>query len=208
MKVFLNYWKLLIALILLGFAAHLYFNVYQAEKAAYESEVKMQQTMIAALQSAIAENVRYIDIQDKLPEANAAVDASRLELYEHFPLTMKEEDQIMYVLYLETLFGTEIHFSFSRAQPITGLRDGSALMGLILRVNYETTYHGFQDMVSYLSTDSRITSVRASSIEYDSKTDTARGELELLLYLMNSNLLDYMPPAIAQPEIGKDNLFE
>jgi len=208
MKLLSKYWKFLLALVLIGLAVHIYFNVYETEKAAHEADMKMQQNMITALQSAIAENARYVDVQDKLEDANAAVDESRLALYEHFPLEMKEEDQIMYVLYLETLFGTEIHFTFSEAQPITGLRDGSALMGLILTVNYETTYQGFQDMVSYLSTDSRITSVRAATIEYDAKTDTAKGQVELLLYLMNSDLLEYLPPAVAEPETGKDNVFD
>lgn len=208
MKLLARYWKLLVALVLVGLAVHVYFNLYKTEKLAYELQTAQLRTMISAVESSIAENARYVDVQDKLEEANAAVDASRLALYEHFPLEMKEEDQIMYVLYLETLFGTEIHFTFSDALPITGLRDGSTLMGLILTVNYETTYQGFQDMVSYLSTDSRITSVRAASIEYDAKTDTAKGQVELLLYLMDSELLEYLPPAVAEPETGKDNVFD
>ena len=208
MKVLGKYWKLLLALILIGLAAHVYFNMYEAELEAYEKETKQLNTYITGLQSTIAENSRYADVQDKLEEANAAIDASRLALYEHFPVEMKEEDQIMYVLYLETLFGTEIHFSFSQAQPLTALRDGSTLMGLVLTVNYETTYQGFQDMVKYLSADSRITSVHSASIEYDAKKDIAKGDLTLILYLIDSDLLEYLPPDVAQPETGKDNVFE
>lgn len=208
MRVLGKYWKLLLALILLCLAAYMYFGVYQTERTVYEVATQQMNTYITALQANIAKNSRYADVQDKLEEATAAVDASRLALYQHFPREMKEEDQIMYVLYLETLFGTEIHFSFSQAQPIMTLRDGSTLMGLVLTVNYETTYQGFQDMVAYLSADSRITSVYAASIEYDAKKDVAQGELTLVLYLIDSELLEYLPPDVAEPETGKDNVFD
>lgn len=208
MRVLGKYWKLLLALILLCLAAYMYFGVYQTERVVYEVATQQMNTYITALQANIEKNSRYADVQDKLEEATAAVDASRLALYQHFPREMKEEDQIMYVLYLETLFGTEIHFSFSQAQPIMTLRDGSTLMGLVLTVNYETTYQGFQDMVAYLSADSRITSVYAASIEYDAKKDVAQGELTLVLYLIDSELLEYLPPDVAEPETGKDNVFD
>lgn len=208
MRVLGKYWKLLLALILLCLAAYMYFGVYQTERTVYEVATQQMNTYITALQANIEKNSRYVDVQDKLEEATAAVDASRLALYQHFPREMKEEDQIMYVLYLETLFGTEIHFSFSQAQPLMTLRDGSTLMGLVLTVNYETTYQGFQDMVAYLSADSRITSVYAASIEYDAKKDVAQGELTLVLYLIDSELLEYLPPDVAEPETGKDNVFD
>lgn len=208
MKALGKYWKLILALILVVAAAFLYFNKYKTEEAAYEAEYSRLETMIAAIESTIQENMRYVDVQDKLEEANAAVLASRQELYEHFPVEMKEEDQIMYVLYLETLFGTEINFTFNSPQPITALRDGSTLMGLVLVVNYETTYQGFQDMVNYLSTDSRITSVQAASIQYDAEKDIAVGQLQLVLYLIDSELLEYLPPDVAAPETGKDNIYD
>jgi hypothetical protein len=178
------------------------------EKAAYELKTTQLQSHITAMEASIKNNMRYAAVQDKLEEANAAVDASRLELYQHFPVEMKEEDQIMYVLYLEKLFGTEIQFSFSTPQPITALRDGSTLMGLSLTVNYETTYDGFQDMITYLSTDSRVTSVQFASIQYDKEQDKAIGTVTLLLYLVDSELLEYLPPEVAEPETGKDNIYE
>ena len=63
-------------------------------------------------------------------------------------------------------------------------------------------------MVAYLSADSRITSVYAASIEYDAKKDVAQGELTLVLYLIDSELLEYLPPDVAEPETGKDNVFD
>ena len=160
------------------------------------------------MEASIKDNMRYAAVQDKLEDANAAVDASRLELYQHFPVEMKEEDQIMYVLYLEKIFGTEIHFSFSSPHPLTALRDGSILMGLTLTVNYETTYDGFQDMITYLSTDSRVASVQVASINYNAQKDEATGTITLLLYLIDSDLMEYLPPEVFEPETGKENIYD
>ena len=208
MKILGKYWKVLLALILVGAAAWMYFNVYETEKVAYENKTKQIKSMITALEGRIQENMKYADVQDKLEPATAQIMASRLDLYEHFPVEMKEEDQIMYVLYLETIFGTEIHFNFSRSQPMVGLSDGSVLKGLTLTVNYETTYKGFQDMITYLATDSRVTSVQYADIQYDAVNDKAVGNITLLLYLVDSNLTEYQPPEIFQPETGKDNIYD
>ena len=208
MKILKKYWKLLLGLILIGAAAFVYYNVYETELENFEKESKRLKSTITSLENSIRENSRYADIQEELEPANQALDASRLMLYDHFPVEMKEEDQIMYVLYLEKTFGTEIQFSFSKAAQITALRDGSSLMGLTLTVNYETTYQGFQDMVNYLATDSRITSVQYATIQYDAENDRATGTVTLLLYLLNSDAMEYLPPDVFQPETGKDNLYD
>lgn len=209
MKLLKRYWALLLAIILLAGTAYLYFNVYQPEKTAFESKEQQLKTMITVLQQTIAENSRYIDVQDKLEPATAEVEASRLELYEHFPVEMKAEDQIMYVLYLETLFENEIFFEFSEAVPVQVLSDGSVLMGLTLNVNFEEfSYQGFKDMVTYLATDSRITSVDSALLEYDEKTNTVSGQIAVVLYLIDTDLQEYESPNIAIPETGKNNLYD
>ena len=152
-------------------------------------------------------NKEYEDVQDELEDASAQLMASRLELYQKFPVEMKEEDQIMYVLYLEKIFGTEIFFSFGQAQPMTVLKDGAKVMGLTLTVNYQTSYDGFKDMIDYLATDSRVTSVQFAQIQYDAASDTAVGTVTLLLYLIDSDLLDYVSPEVNEPDTGKDNIF-
>ncbi len=107
MSVLRKYWALILAILLLLGAVWFYFNNYLPKKVAYEAEVKQLEMMIPVIQKNIQENSRYADVQDQLEARTAQVEASRLALYEHFPKEMKEEDQIMYVLYLETLFGTE-----------------------------------------------------------------------------------------------------
>lgn len=215
MKLLGKYWKLLLAVLLLIGAAVLYFKVYQTEKAAYEAESQQLNTIITAMQANIAENKKYKDIQDELEGAKADILESRLDLYEHFPVEMKEEDQIMYVLYLETLFDEEIMFPFSDPQVLTTLQDGSNLVGLVLQVNYKTTYEGFQEMINYLATDSRIVSVYEATIDYNANSDVAQGYLTLLVYLVEPNAsveayagLEYRRPDVAIPEVGKDNIFE
>lgn len=208
MSALAKHWKLVLGVVLLLAALLIFFGVYRIEKAAYESEHSILTTSINALNSSIAENVRYAGVQDELEDALGELQASRLALYEHFPVELREEDQIMYVLYLEQMFGTEISFSFSFAAPITALYDGAALAGVTLTVNYETTYQGFKDMVEYIATDSRIASVQYATMNYDEEADAATGTITITLYVMQSDLLEYRPPNVAQPDAGKDNIFD
>lgn len=207
LKILGKYWKVLLALVLLVGALMVYTN-YQEGLTAHEAETKKLTTYNKTLQNKINKNMKYEGVQDKLDEATAQIMASRLELYEKFPVEMKQEDQIMYILYLETIFGTEINFNFAEAQPIVGLKDGSKLMGLTLTVNYETNYQGFQDMITYLATDSRVTSVQFAQIQYDPARDMAAGTVTLLLYLIDTELRDYLPPEVNIPDTGKDNIFD
>jgi hypothetical protein len=90
---------------------------------------------------------------------------------------------------------------------MVALKDGSNLMGLTLTVNYQTTYQGFQDMINYLATDSRVTSVQFANIRYDAARDMAVGTVTLLLYLIDTDLRDYVGPDVNIPDTGKDNIF-
>lgn len=205
MKILSKYWKVLFAVALLVAAFMVYTN-YQEELAAHEAEISKLNTYNLTLQTKIQKNKKYEGIQDKLEEGSAQIAASRLELYDKFPVDMKEEDQIMYILYLEKQFGTEINFSFGKAQQLVALKDGSKLMGLTLTVNYETTYQGFQDMINYLATDKTITSVQFANINYDPASNKAVGTVTLLLYLLNDGS-DYVGPEVNIPETGKDNIY-
>lgn len=201
-------WKAILAFILLAAAVGVYFMVYRPAKQEYESKTKELTTMITALQSTIVENLRYVDIQDKLPPATEEIEASRLALYQKFPTELKEEDQLMYVVYLEETFGTEIQFSFSEAVPIRALSDGSTLMGLPLVVNYQTDYAGFKEMIDYLASDSRITSIQNATMQYDDTNDIAVGSLTLVCYILDSELLQYQSPDVTTPSTGKPNIFD
>ena len=201
-----KYWKAIVAVVLL-IAFALVLSNYFSERQAHQAEVDKLQSNNQMLQNKVEANKEYEDVQDQLEEASAQLMASRLELYQKFPVEMKEEDQIMYVLYLEKIFGTEIFFSFGQAQPMTVLKDGAKVMGLTLTVNYQTSYDGFKDMIDYLATDSRVTSVQFAQIQYDAATDTAVGTVTLLLYLIDSDLLDYVSPEVNEPDTGKDNIF-
>ena len=208
MRAIARFWKVLLALILVGAAVFIYFDSYTTEKMNHELQVLQMQTLNATMEGKIQNDLKYADIQDKLEPAKAELAASRLELYQKFPKEMREEDQIMYVLYLESLFKEEIFFTFSEAVELLPMNDGAVLEGLLISVNYETTYQGFQEMIDYLAKDSRIASVYEATIEYDEKKDTASGYITLLLYLMDSDQLEYTPPEMNIPETGKDNIFE
>lgn len=201
-------WKALVALVLLMGAAAVFFLVYRPAQQEFESKQAELNTMITVLQNTIAENLRYVDIQEDLPPANEALEASRLALYEKFPTELREEDQIMYVVYLEDTFGTEIYFSFGEVGQLVPLSDGSSLNGLTLTVNYQTNYKGFKEMINYLASDSRITSIQNATMQYDDASDTAIGSLTLLCYVLDSELVDYQVSDITTPGTGKTNIFD
>lgn len=207
MKVIAKGWKVLLAVLLIMAALPVFFLGYLREKKDFEAEQSQMKAQIISLQASIAENMRYADVQEQIPKATAALEDSRLALYEKFPTELREEDQIMYVLYLEELFETEISFSFGTVAPVRMLSDGAILEGLTLTVNYETTYQGFKEMVDYLATDSRITSIQYATVDYDSENDTATGTLTLLCYIMDSDLLEYEEPDVNKPQTGKPNIL-
>ena len=214
MKLLAKYWKVLIAIALLVTSVMVILEIYIPSKDAYEAETAQIQTMISVLQNKIAEDMKYKDVQEQITQAKIDLKESRLDLYQHFPVELKEEDQIEYTLYLETLFGTEIFFDFGQVFPLTVdengndlLKDGSTLRAVLLTVNYHTNYDGFQEMVDFIARDDRIVSVYEATIKYYKKQDIAKGTLTLLLYVMDSEDLKYYTPNIAIPETGKDNLY-
>ncbi len=86
--------------------------------------------------------------------------------------------------------------------------DGATLDALALMVNYQTTYQGFKDMVNYMATDSRITSIQTCTLEYDAGQDLASGTLTLLCYTISAEDRPYKEPDIQIPDTGKENIFD
>ena len=203
MKKFLaKYWIALFALILFGAAAYVIFMLYKPEKAEYETNDRLLDTQISNVQAQINDNRQYAGVQDVLEGEEKALDESRLALYKAFPGEMKEEDQILYILYLEELFGNDITFSFGTESDVITLNDGSDLKVLTLTVNYETNYQGFKDMIDRLATDDTyITSVQYCTLSYDSETDTATGTVTLVRYLLDYGQ-EYQSPDVDGPGGG------
>lgn len=223
MKALARNWKAVLALLLVLAAAAVYFMGYKPKKEAYEQEKSQLNMQITALQNTIQENERYKDVKDLLPAELEKIDASRDGLYEVFPQEMKEEDQILYLLYLEQVFGSEFAelgftqslyetlgqntFQFGEVQPIQILSDGAVLNALDITLTYNASYDGFKKMVNYLATDSRITSIRLATFNYDVVGETLSGQLALRLYLLDATDRDYTKPEIANPGTGKTNMF-
>ena len=223
MKALARNWKAVLALLLVLVAAAVYFMGYKPKKEAYEQEKSQLNMQITALQNTIQENERYKDVKDLLPAELEKIDASRDGLCEVFPQEMKEEDQILYLLYLEQVFGSEFAelgftqslyetlgqntFQFGEVQPIQILSDGAVLNALDITLTYNASYDGFKKMVNYLATDSRITSIRLATFNYDVVGETLSGQLALRLYLLDATDRDYTKPEIANPGTGKTNMF-
>ena len=203
-----SYWKLFVGLLLIVFAVLIVWKGYMPAKTEYETKVEQLNTSIQTLQATVSKQVDYSEVLDKIPAAEAEMAEIRAKLYGKFPKEMKEEDQIMYILYLEDIFGTEIQFAFGVLGDIIQLSDGAVLQALNLTFNYECGYSEFMDMINYLATDEKVTSVNYATIEYDAEQDIAIGTVTITRYLLNSTLTEYTKPDVFTPETGKENIFE
>lgn len=201
-----KYWKVLLGVVLLLMAALILAFTYLPWRASYESQKQSLVQNIGTLQASIAENQKYESVQTELDAAKDELAVSRAKLYGNFPEELREEDQILYVLYLEKLFGTEISFNFGQVEPIVSLSDGAQLGGVTLTVNYQTSYQGYKKMINYLAGDSRITSIQYSTMQYDATNDVATGYLTLLCYTLDANR-EYTEPNVPVSGIGKNNIF-
>lgn len=202
-----KHWKILLGILLFCIAALVYIALYRPAKADFESRRDSLNSSISSLQSEVTETQCYADVQEKIPAALAELDEARRVLYSNFPAEMREEDQIMYILYLEEAFGTDIRFAFSHPEDFVQLSDGSTIQTLKLTVNFECSYDEFQEMITYLATDNKITSVYDARLNYDAENDIAVGTITIIRYLMNSDLLEYQKPEVNAPDTGKDNIF-
>jgi len=207
MKVLGKYWKLMLAFLLLIGAVLLYVLQYLPAKQAYEQQRSTLNNQISTMQMQIAENQKYAPYQDQLEEATKEVEESRAELYGKFPVELKEEDQIMYMLYLEEKFGREVVFSFAEEVPIAAMSDSAQLQGVTFAFDFVTTYGGFKEMVEELATDSVITSVRYAVMQYDAASDQLSGQLIVTRYVLADGR-DYQAPEVDTPDIGKDNPYK
>ena len=208
MSMIKNNWKALLALVLVVISLLILLVGYAPGKLEFQTQEAQLTNTVNQLQMTISENLRYESVQSLLDPASEAIDMSRRALYQRFPAKYLEEDQIMYVLYLEETFGTEINFNFGTVAPVTRFSDGAILNGLTLTVNYEASYADFKAMIEYLAEDSRVTSIQYATMTYDAENDLVTGNLTLLLYTVDSTMVDYYRPHITPSQQGKDNIFE
>ena len=223
MKTLARNWKAVLAFLLIVAAVLVYMMVYKPKQEAYIAERDQLNMQITALQNTIAETERYKDVQDQLPAELEKITASRDGLYEVFPQEIKEEDQIMYLLYLEQVFGGDLAelgftqslyqnygqntFQFGQVQPIQMLSDGAVLQGLDIVLTYNATYDGFKRMVDFLATDSRVVSILYATLNYDAVNEVLSGQIALRLYSLDATNREYEVPTIRNPGMGKNNMF-
>lgn len=228
MKAIGRNWKAVLSVLLVISAVLVYFLGYRPRYASYVAERDQLNSQITMLQTTIVENEKYKDVQEQLEPAAEAVKESRAALYDKFPPEMREEDQLLYLLYLEKTLGTgekelgytqELHdifaqrfnsnieFSFGSVTPIQMMSDGAVLEGLNLTVYYHASYQEFKNMVHALATDERITSIRYATFNYDSEKKLLDGQMTLTLYLMPSAQNTYEEPGVTPPATGKTDIF-
>lgn len=212
MRVLGRIWKIILALILLAGAAFVFLRIYLPNQVSYEVQRASLVAQNQVLQQQVIENAKYSSVDiEQLEKEEDKMEGSRLDLYRKFPQEFRQEDQIIYVVWLEEMFGTEIQFEFGSAEPIAYMSDGSVLGGVQLTVNFDATYEAYKKMIETLSTDERVASVVSSAFNTyvaPDGTTHAVGVLTLVHYLIVSPQLPYYSPSLVAPPVGKDDLWD
>lgn len=230
MSTLAKYWKIVLALILAVIALLVVLLVYLPGRAKYELQKVALNGNISVLQTSLAEALKYpADMEEDIQAATKEVEDSRLELYQHFPSQMKEEDQLLYLLGLEDAFGTDdsgelgysqdlhqifldkfgvdITYSFGTDTPLLTLSDGAILSGQTITVYFSGPYDRVKEMIRYLGTEEvPLTSIQYASLYWSD--DAVTGTFTLLNYLLDSDLLEYHIPVVDMPDTGKSNIFD
>ena len=230
MSALAKYWKIVLALLLAVAALLVVLMVYLPGKTSYETRKTALNSDITTLQNSLAEALKYpADMEEDIQAATKEVENSRLELYQHFPSQMKEEDQLIYLLGLEDAFGTDdsgelgysqdlhqifldkfgvdITYSFGTDTPLLTLSDGAILSGQSITVYFSGPYDRVKEMIRYLGTEEvPLTSIQYASLYWSD--DAVTGTFTLLNYLLDSDLLEYHIPVVDMPDTGKSNIFD
>lgn len=230
MKTLAKYWKIVLAFLLAAVALVVILVGYLPGKTEYETRKATLNQNINMLQVSLTEAMKYPDdLSEEVEAATAELEASRKELYEHFPAQIKEEDQLVYLLGLEDQFasgdsgelgysldlhqifldkfGVDISYTFGTATPIMALSDGAILGGQSITVYFSGAYENVKEMIRYLGEEEvQLTSVQYATMYW--KDDEVTGTFTLLNYLLDSDLLEYHAPVVNMPDTGKTNIFE
>ncbi len=229
MKALTRNWKAVLALLLVIAALCVWMFVYRPAKAEYEqqqatlaNEMMLLQMQIASQQAnneqVISLYKKYEPLIDKLPGETLKLQNSRRSLYRKFPAEMREEDQLMYVVYLENLLKewepeleNDLRFNFAEFEVGKTLSDAS-FGGVTLNIPFTARYETLKRLVDYLSSDERIASVRYATLNYIEEGDYMKGTLGVCMYMLRPNdynsKTDYTEPETGwEGERGKDNIF-
>lgn len=230
-KAIVRNWKALLAIVLLLAAAAVFFLGYRPAAALFIQQRDQLTEMNTQLQTTIADNERYKDVQDQLAPSLDVIEESRQALYDAFPDRMREEDQLLYLLYLDQTIGTgdkelgytqelhdlfvqrfgessgDIEFTFGDITPIQILSDGAILGGLNITVYYHASYTELKEMVQALATDERITSIQYATFNYNIPEQKLVGQMTLTVYLLQTLEDTYEEPTVMVPDTGKTDIF-
>lgn len=207
MKTIKSHLPLILAVLVLIATLYVYFMVYLPGAEAYQMSMVNLSNQVGMIQQNIVKDAQFADVQNAIPKELDNISKSRRQLYARFPKEMREEDQILYMIELEELLGSDILISFVEPETIRLLGDGSALMGMTFTVDYETSYDEFKDIVSKIASDEKISSVRYASMTYDEESGKVSGSITITRYLINDTEREYHEPQLPQQDKGKSNIF-
>ena len=205
----------------------------QAKKNELQTKYDTLQAQLDALEEYIHDNQRYIvDMYDRLedaPEAEYVYDKMNaitayvkanpedniflqdtLEKLESFPGESKEEDDILFMMKIESETGIRMQtINYGQDYQHTKLSNGMLLCYEVYSIPYYATYEGLKNLIAYFNdNDDFYASVYTLSIQYNALNQTLMGNIVILHYYLLEDGAEYIPPELDEViNTGVDGIF-
>ncbi len=153
--------------------------------------------------------------EEKIVEYRAAV----TEAMKQFPVDVKEEDVMSYLLKLQEKNEIEL-LSIAFNEPVTlmsfnGIYDKYDTDTAVHMVGQqvsttataEFTYAKLKEVLNYIYETKTQTTLESVTVVYDSKNQVLNGELNFSRYTLNYDEAEYTPESLPKVDLGKEDLF-
>lgn len=179
-----KHWPTLLGLaLLLGAAVLLLLGYLPARAALAREEAALRQRLDMAEREAALRLAALEDGEQAEPASGPDAPLERLTAWcQRLPATLREEEQIAFVLELEALLDTEIAFRFGTYRPLAALHDGAELGALRLDLQLETDAAGLAALLRHLEEGERPVTVHSLALR--TERGSYVGDLALDCYLL------------------------
>jgi len=154
--------------------------------------------------------------EEKIVEYRAAI-AEALKL---FPVDVKEEDVMSYLLTLQekneiellsVAFNEPLNVvNFDGVMDVEGTDKPVHMVGqqISTTTTAELTYAKLKKVLNYIYETKTQTTLEAVTVVYDSKNEVLNGSFDFSRYTLNYDEAEYKPEKLPEVDLGNDDLFE
>ena len=188
------------------------FTPMQNKTAQMQSEIERLERECRELE---IQNTNMQVYEEQIVEYRAAI----AEMVKSFPVDVKEEDVLVYLLNLQEANEIEL-FSIAFNEPVNVVNfdgvmevEGADKAVHMLGEQHSTTataeltYAKLKAVLNYIYNTKTQTTLESVTVVYDSKNDVLNGSFDFSRYTLNYDEAEYKPEKLPEVEIGQEDLF-